>query len=295
MPFYIPYSEDYLAHHGILGMKLGVRRYQNKDGSYTELGRKHYGHEKRQSQKQYGGLFTKKTPEEKTAAQERKARSKINALKRQIEENEDEILRNSSSADEYAKKAEEHRAIAAGYQKKSDEYTRANNTLEWFNSNHSRKIQKLEKEIEKLQQKKMSEVKADPDILDDTIRKAKDSGVDFGDDPAPVRPKRSYDPERSETTLRDYAKSGKVEKEMKSEFDKMRNNSKSDEEKDRKVASWEKARDKDLWDLNFLEAVQNSKALHEGDTTTLLREYAKYLDHPTEYFENDEYSRLKPA
>lgn len=32
----------YLTHHGILGQKWGVRRYQNADGSLTEAGKKHY-------------------------------------------------------------------------------------------------------------------------------------------------------------------------------------------------------------------------------------------------------------
>lgn len=36
-------GQDYLSHHGILGMKWGIRRYQNDDGTLTAVGKKRYG------------------------------------------------------------------------------------------------------------------------------------------------------------------------------------------------------------------------------------------------------------
>ena len=73
------YKKDpYLQHHGVKGMRWGVRRYQNKDGSLTDAGKK------RQS-REYDGLSQKQQKKYK-ADPEKWARDDNMAAKRVAEE-----------------------------------------------------------------------------------------------------------------------------------------------------------------------------------------------------------------
>lgn len=58
-------NNEYLEHHGIKGMKWGVRRYQNEDGSYTKAGlkRRQYEESRSDDRKQYDSLKKKKVHE----------------------------------------------------------------------------------------------------------------------------------------------------------------------------------------------------------------------------------------
>lgn len=50
-PYEKPSPQECLAHYGIKGMKWGVRRYQNEDGSLTKAGKERYNAEEESSKK----------------------------------------------------------------------------------------------------------------------------------------------------------------------------------------------------------------------------------------------------
>ena len=74
-------NENELYHYGVIGMKWGVSRYQNKDGSLTAEGRKHYDNNEKTA-----GLFKSKSPERRKSnkAEDKVSRKEAKAEKEKV-------------------------------------------------------------------------------------------------------------------------------------------------------------------------------------------------------------------
>ena len=248
-------SDEHLAHHGILRQKWGVRRFQNYDGTLTEAGKIRY-RKLEQRSKDAEDKYKKAVARTPSRAMrwndigiyvyDKKMR-KINSLHAKSERAKAEVEKFKGSLGDEILKAKIDKGVS--------EAVDASATTE-IRNDADEPVQKGLK---------------DPEYLE----KVKTSSGDT-----------RYFYDKSELKAYKDGKSGATDKDLDDAFKKMRNSSKTDEEKDLKEHYWTNARDNDRWDINFLEAVQNSVILDQHDKKSLLTEYAKYLSDPMDYLEN---------
>lgn len=120
--------DPYICHHGILGMKWGIRRYQNKDGSLTAAGKKRY-YSFPEMQGRFGTYLTKKGEK---AFKDRKGNWKTDAAGQAAKARHEENLR---IEDERRKKREE---ILKERGPRADKYREEVDFLSEDKRNHSK-------------------------------------------------------------------------------------------------------------------------------------------------------------
>lgn len=117
----IYYETDYLCHHGVKGMKWGMRRYQNADGTLTDAGKKRYISSDRYSKSLYKS--TKKAADTAAAGGKKHYRAvtkQLNTADQYRAENQYLANRESRKAVKLSKKIT--KAEAAGKTDKASKY-----------------------------------------------------------------------------------------------------------------------------------------------------------------------------
>ena len=248
---------DYLMHHGIKGQKWGIRRYQNPDGTLTEAGKARLNKYRDAEYARVDAAFNKR------AARRQKIDERLNAKRdKKIEKGKSTSRIDSKIANNT--KLAVNDALATSVEQsviKSMSYSQ---------------MQKEKKAV--IAAGAAAVIGSMATIGLSAVGKLPFYMIYKPDIYGMLRNMRMDSFNKTAENKESFASSDKKKQYTNQNKEQLMSNAKNN----------------NMYDLDFLESIQNSKIAYDNDTKAILKEYSKYLDDPEKYWTEDS-RKLKQA